>query len=381
MLASGRLSYGPFTERFEAEVAAAHQVRSAIFCNSGTSALHCALAALREVDGWPDDAEVIVPAVSFVASANVVLVNGLTPRFVDVDPRTYCLDVERLAAAIGPRTRAIMPVHLFGLPCDMDPILALARRHGLRVIEDSCQTMFVRYRGRPVGSFGDLACFSTRVSHLIATGIGGFVCANDPRLAAIARSLVNDGRAEDPPHAGSGGAGHFRFERVGFSYRASELEAAIGVAQLEGHATMLATRRRHAAALSARLAPCADLVQRPTCPADREHAYAMYPLVLSEAAPSKQSVAAALAARGVETRDFLPLVSQPVYHRRFGDLLADLPVARGLDARGFYVGCHDGLDADDVEWAAASIADALGVGTVASRARYERATRVAVGPA
>jgi perosamine synthetase len=142
VLESGRLSYGPFSERLEAMMAEAHAVRFAAFCNSGTSALHCALAALREVDGWQDGDEVIVPAVSFVASANVVLASGLVPRFVDVDPRTYGLDPALLAAAIGPRTRAIMPVHLFGSPATWSRSSRSPVATG-SVVEDSCETIFV----------------------------------------------------------------------------------------------------------------------------------------------------------------------------------------------------------------------------------------------
>jgi dTDP-4-amino-4,6-dideoxygalactose transaminase len=362
VLASGRLSPGPFSARFEAMMAEAHGVGAALFCNSGTSALQCALAALREVDGWRDDDEVIVPAVSFVASANVVLTNRLRPRFVDVDARTFGIDPDGVAAAVGPRTRAIMVAHLFGLPCDMAPIMAVAKRHGLRVVEDSCETMFVAYRGRPVGSFGDLACFSTRASHLVSTGIGGFVCTSDVRLAAIVRSLIHDGRAEPPPtgaHERPAATGHFVFERIGFNYRASELEAALGVAQLEERSDMLATRRRHAASLTSCLADVSRAVQLPWCPPDREHAFAMFPLVLHEAAPARATVVAHLAARGIESRALLPLVSQPVYRRLHGDLLATLPEARRLDERGFYVGCHDGLDDADVAYLAETITAVL----------------------
>lgn len=369
VLASGRLSPGPFTARFEALMADAHGVGAALLCNSGTSALHCALAALREVDGWRDEDEVIVPAVSFVASANAVLANRLCPRFVDVDPRTFGIDPAGVAAAVGPRTRAIMVAHLFGLPCDMDPIMAVAQRHGLRVIEDSCETMFVAYRGRPVGSFGDLACFSTRASHLVSTGIGGFVCTSDARLAAIVWSLINDGRAAPPTDARAQPAatGHFVFERIGFNYRASELEAALGVAQLEERDAMLATRRRHAASLTGRLTDMSGVVQLPWCPADREHAFAMFPLVLHEGAPARATVVTHLATRGVESRALLPLVSQPVYRRHHGDLLAALPVARRLDARGFYVGCHEGLSDADVAYLGDALAEALTTGLSETR--------------
>ena len=288
----------------------------------------------REVDGWQDGDEVIVPAVSFVASDRFLLASGLIPRFVDVNPRTYGLDPALLAAAIGPRTRAIMPVHLFGLPCDMEPILAIAGRHGLRVVEDSCETMFVGYRGRPVGSFGDLACFSTRVSHLVSTGIGGFACTSDPVLATIVRSLVNDGRAErSPERPGKSDTGHFVFERSASAIARASSRPRSG-SRSSRSATSCSRRGAAMPHASTRLAPLAAAVQLPWCPADREHAFAMYPLVLAATAPAKDVVVTALAERGIESRAFLPLVSQPVVRRRFGDLLAALPVAHRLEADG-----------------------------------------------
>jgi dTDP-4-amino-4,6-dideoxygalactose transaminase len=193
-LTSGRLSYGPMTRRFEREFAAFHDAKHAVFVNSGTSALCIALACLREVHGWQDGDEVLVPALTFVATANVVLEHRMTPVFVDCDPRTYNIDPGKIEARITPRTRAIMVVHLFGQVADMDPILAIAAKHGLRVIEDSCETMGVRYKGRKAGSFGDISCFSTYVAHLIVTGVGGLAVTRDEKLAEILRSLANHGR-------------------------------------------------------------------------------------------------------------------------------------------------------------------------------------------
>src|SRR5687768_1588968 len=163
VIASNRLSYGPMTARFERDFAELHDCRYSVFCNSGTSALHIALAALKERHGWANGDEVIVPALTFVATSNIVLHNGMVPVFVDVERDTYNLDPRLLEEKITPRTRAIIPVHLFGLPCDMDPILEVARRHDLRVIEDSCETMFAGYKGRKVGSLGDIGCFSTYI--------------------------------------------------------------------------------------------------------------------------------------------------------------------------------------------------------------------------
>src|SRR5262249_5744359 len=156
-----------------------------LMCNSGTSALQIALAALKEVYGWQDGDEVLVPALTFVATPNVVFYNNLKPVFVDVDPQYFTIEPSKIEAKITPRTRAVMPVHIGGLPCDMDPILELACRHDLRIVEDSAEAMFSCYRGRPVGSFGDVGCFSTYVAHMLVTGVGGVCTTNDPGLIVI----------------------------------------------------------------------------------------------------------------------------------------------------------------------------------------------------
>lgn len=189
VISSNRLSYGPFHQRFERLFAREHGCRFAAFCNSGTGALHVALAALKEHHGWSDGDEVIVPSVTFVATANIVLHNRMVPVFVDVDRATYTMDPKLLEDKITSKTRAVIPVHLMGLPCDMEPILQLCHRYGLRAIEDSCETVFASYRGRKVGSMGDIGCFSTYVAHYIVTGVGGLATTNNPELAVRLRSL------------------------------------------------------------------------------------------------------------------------------------------------------------------------------------------------
>ena len=194
VLDSNRLSAGPMMARFESEVAALHGCAYGLMSNSGTSALHIALAALKERNGWEDGDEVLVPAVTFVATANIVLFNGLTPVFCDVEPDYFCLDPAGIEARITQRTRAIIPVHVAGSPCDMDPILEIAAQHELRIVEDSAEAMAVHYKGRPVGSFGDVGCFSTYVAHVISTGVGGLCTTNDLELLAVMKSLMNHGR-------------------------------------------------------------------------------------------------------------------------------------------------------------------------------------------
>ena len=360
VIASNRLSYGPMTARFERDFAGLHDCRYSVFCNSGTSALHIALAALKERHGWKDGDEVIVPALTFVATSNIVLHNGMVPVFVDVEPDTYNLDPRLLEERITPRTRASIPVHLFGLPCDMDPILAVARRHDLRVIEDSCETMFASYKGRKVGSLGDIGCFSTYIAHFIVTGVGGFATTNDPELAVTLKSLMNHGRdsiyltISDDEGVGRErlfeiAAKRFSFVHVGHSFRCTELEAAIGLGQLEQREHIIRTRKENAAYFIDRLAPLGDVLQLPTTPPDREHAFMLFPIVLREG--SKRDLVNHLEERLVETRDMLPLVNQPIYRRMFGDDLEDhYPVAKWINNSGFYVGCHQFLTAEEREY-------------------------------
>jgi len=172
VLESNRLSAGPMIDRSEREIAGLHARRSGIFTNCGTSALQSALAAVKEQYSWQDGGEVPAPAVMFVATSNVVLYNGLRTVFVDIEPDRFCIVPREIERHITPRTRAMMPVHIAALPCEMDPVLEIVARRGLRVVEDSAESMFVKYRGRSVGSMSDIGCFSTYVGHVITTDAG-----------------------------------------------------------------------------------------------------------------------------------------------------------------------------------------------------------------
>lgn len=355
VLDSNRLSYGPFSRSFERTLAHIHGCQYGVLSNSGTSALHVALAALMERHAWAPGDEVIVPAVTFVATANVVLHLGLRPVFVDVDPHTYNIDCEQIAGAISGRTRCIMPVHLCGLPADMPRVMQIAAEHELEVVEDSCETMFASVAGKPVGSHGTIGCFSTYTAHILTTGVGGLSITDDPELALVMRSLCNHGRHpsyiaidDDQYEPGQPLADvvdkRFLFERIGFSYRITEIEAAIGLAALEEREACLAQRRLNAEALTKGLADLdsVGLLRTPTVPAGFEHAFMMYPLVVGQPA-ARSALIDHLEAAGIETRPLSPLVNQPVYRRLFGDLEAGLPVARILNRQAFYVGCHHGM--------------------------------------
>ena len=194
VLNSNQLTYGPVTKKFEEAFAKLHDCKFALFMNSGTSVLHVALASFKAMYGWHDGDEVLVPSVTFVATSNIVLHNKLTPIFVDVEPLTYNIDWTKIEEKITSKTRAIIPVHLLGLPATMDPILELSKKNNLTIIEDSCETMFATYNGRKVGSLGDMASFSTYVAHVLVTGVGGLATTSDPDLAVTMRSLMNHGR-------------------------------------------------------------------------------------------------------------------------------------------------------------------------------------------
>ncbi len=354
-----RLSYGPFMKEFEQKFSYIHQCRFGIMSNSGTSALHIALAALKQIHGWKDNDEVIVPALTFVATSNVAIHNNLKPVFVDVEKDYYGINPKLIEEKITERTKAIIPVHLFGMPCDMDQILKIASRHGLKIIEDSCETMFAGYKGRMVGSLGDIGCFSTYIAHLITTGVGGMNTTNNPDYAVMLRSLVNHGRDSiyisiDDSKGKSKKelkeiiAKRFSFVHIGHSFRATEMEAALGVAQLETWEAMIGKRRENARLLSEGLKKFEDKIQLPKIRNGCGHSFMMYPIVLR--GKKKEKLVNHLENSGIETRDMLPLISQPIYRKLFSIDEKDYPVADWINSNGFYIGCHQDVSKDDISY-------------------------------
>lgn len=357
VLDSGRISYGDKCREFESRFAAIHDAKHAVLSNSGTSSLQVALQAMKEINVWKDGDEVIVPAVTFVASVNAILHNRLTPVLVDVDPMYYEIDERLIEQAITPRTRAIMPVHLFGQPCNMTDIMVIARARELAVLADSCECMFVNHRGYGTGYWSDIACYSTYVAHLLTTGVGGLSVTNDPRYAAKMRSLVNHGRdgiyiSIDDDNGLSNGDlkevinRRFNFESIGHSYRITELEAALGLAQLDGWREMIFQRQANAGFLFDGLLQFRDYLQLPAIRPGTDHAFMMYPIVMRYG--DKKAITEFLEKRGIETRAMLPLVNQPCYAGLWWP--QDYPVAQNIDQRGFYIGCHQNLTEDDLDY-------------------------------
>lgn len=359
VLSSERLSYGPFTQKFERSFAAAHQSRFAVMTNSGTCCLMIALAALKNRHGWQDGDEVIVPAVTFIATSNIVLQLNMKPVFVDVESTYYELDPSKIEAAITPRTRCIIPVHLFGCPCEMDKIMDIARKHNLRVIEDSCESMFVKYKGTSVGAFGDIGCFSTYVAHILTTGVGGLCTTSDTDLAVNLRSLMNHGRdsiylnIDDDKNKTKEELEmiiqrRFSFVQMGYSFRATELEGALGLAEFEIHEDMMSKRWQNGMYFIEKLKKWDKYIQLPTVRPEAGHSFMMFPIVLRD--ESKAKFVNFLEEHGIETRDMLPLINQPYYKKIFNINEDDYPVAKWVNNNGFYIASHQGLTETEKEY-------------------------------
>jgi perosamine synthetase len=345
VLDSSWFSPGKWCRQFEEEWAALHDRKHSIFMNSGTSALHVGLAAMKERYGWKKGSRVIVPALTFVASVNVILQNGLVPMFVDIDDY-YGISGPKFLSAISHLTKdepvAVMPVHINGQWCDPS-VLRLAKLFGMKIIEDSCEAVVAQHNGIPVGAMGDVSCFSTYACHHVTTGVGGFATTNDPELAALIRSIANHGRDGiyfDPDAPAKQLVDHrFRFERQGYSYRASEFEAAVGCAALSSLPADLQGRRDTADALTRGLGslPLTLPAARPGC-----EWFPMFYPILSD---RRDELCLYLEDHGIETRPFLPLTNQPVYQNLVRE--ADFPKAQRVNREGFYIGCS-GLSLDDL---------------------------------
>lgn len=294
-------SLGPYVRRFEEEFCRLCETKYAVAVSNGTTALHLALAAAKI---GPGD-EVIVPAMTFIASANAVSYTGAKPVFADIDPQTWTLDIHDVERRLTSRTRAIVPVHLYGHPADMDPLLELAWSRHLYVIEDAAEAHGACYKGRPVGGLGHAGCFSFYGNKIITTGEGGMLVTNDSGLAARA-ALLRD-------HAMDARTRYFH-AAIGFNYRMSNLQAALGCAQVEDLKCILERKRKIAEEYTARLRGIPGF----TLPVEMPWATSVYwmfsVLVEDNFGCSRSELMQALDRKGIETRPFfIPLHRLPPY--------------------------------------------------------------------
>lgn len=336
------IASGEFIERFEKQIATVCGVPYSVACCNGTAAIHLALESL----GVGEGDEVIIPAFTLIASANMVCLTGATPVLVDVTPDTWCIDPALIESRISPRTKAIMVVHMYGHPCDMNSIMAIAKRHKLTVIEDAAQAHGARYHGQTVGGIGDVSCFSFYANKIITTGEGGMVLTRHKEIAERAALLRNQ----------AFGPTRFVHDFVGFNYRMTNIQAAIGVAQCE-RLQQKNRRKREIATIYDKLLDGEERIQRHASAPGCEPVCWMYGVVLDESfGRDKEEVRAMLAADGIETRSFfIPMNEQPVYQGRDSqcpDLRGSYPVSERLGSRGFYLPTGLDLTREDQEWIA-----------------------------
>ncbi len=331
-------SEGPFVERFEREFAARVGRRHAVAVCNGSMALDAAVAAL----GLEAGDEVILPSFTIISCAAAIVRAGAVPVLVDSDPVTWNMVPEQVAAKIGPRTKAIMVVHLYGLPCDMAPLLELADRHGLAIIEDAAEMHGQTWRGRPCGSFGTIGTFSFYPNKHVTTGEGGMLVCDDDALAERLRGLRN--LCFGPPR-------RFVHESLGWNLRMTNLQAALGCAQLERLDEFVARKRAMGARYTAGLAGTPGLQLPLPHNDDADNIYWVYGLVLDDAVPFDAAQAMQrLAGAGVGCRPFFwPMHEQPVF-RKMGLFAGEsYPVAERLARRGFYVPSGMALTAQQID--------------------------------
>lgn len=366
ILDNKRISSGKYVRQFEDKFAEIVGAKEAVAVSSGTDADILALAVLHDFGAKRDD-EVIVPALSFVATGNAVVHAGFRPVFVDIERETLNIDPSLIEDAITEKTRAIMPVHLMGKPADMDSVSAIAARHNLWVIEDAAEAHGAFYKGKPAGSLGDLGAFSLYIAHIITTGEGGIVTADNEEHAEILRSLRSHGRACKCkqctlniasgycPKRFQGDNGEdirFVFERIGYSCKMNELEAAIGLGNLENYESILKKRRENLLYVLERFqrfAPYLATIKEE--PHERIGPHAI-PIVVQEAASfTRTELTNYLEKEGIETRTLF--ASMPTQCRGFeflGYRLGQFPNTEYMGNHGLHVGVHHDLGLEEMDY-------------------------------
>lgn len=334
VLDSGYLVQGPRTEALEARFAALCNTKHAIATSNGTTALHLALLANNI---GPGD-EVITTPFTFIATVNSILTVGATPVLVDIDPETFNLDADLVEAAVTPKTKAIMPVHLYGQMCEMETICSIARKHGLQIIEDAAQAVGATYAGRAAGSFGT-GVFSLYATKNIMSAEGGMITTDDDGIAERCRLLRSHGQRE-----------RYQYDMLGFNYRISDLHAAIGLCQLDRLEAFTAKRQHNAAYFDSQI----ETVGTPKVQEGREHVWHQYTVRANQGCSREQAIQS-LTKAGVGTGIFYPAPAHKYdhVHKVVGEVC--LPVAEQSAQEVFSLPVHPQLSEADLETIVAAV--------------------------
>jgi dTDP-4-amino-4,6-dideoxygalactose transaminase len=366
-LRRGRISGGANVRQFESLFADYHRMPYCVAVATGTDADTLALASFRYL-GHPSEGEVLVPALNFVAVANAVIHAGYTPRFVDVSPTTWNMDVSAVREAISAKTVGMIPTHLFGRPCDMDPLVELARQNGLFVVEDSAEAHGSKYKGRLAGTMGDVGTFSFYVAHIITTGEGGAIITREEPQAEILRSLRAHGRAcscvvcklnVDSSYCSKrfGESGEledsrFSFLRIGYSSKMNDLEAAIGIDQMERLDNIIQARHNNLFYLNSSLSAYHDYISTMVEDEHEQISALCYPILVNESAPfTRRQLVEHLENAGIETRPaFGSIPTQQPAYEFLGHKLGEFPHSEAMGRRGLYIGVHQNLSKEDLDY-------------------------------
>ena len=338
-------SKGRFIEEFERAFANYIGVKYGVATSSGTTALHLALVAL----GIGPGDEVIVPDLTFAATINAVLYTGAKPVIVDIHPDYWCMDPDKIEEAVNPRTKAIIPVHLYGHPCDMDPIVEIASRYNLYIIEDAAEAHGAEYKGRKVGSFGHISCFSFYGNKIITTGEGGMVLTNDGELAERIRILRDHGM--NPKK-------RYWHEVVGFNYRMTNTQAAIGLAQLSKIDKFIEKKRKIARIYAEELSSVAGITLHPEM-SWAKCVFWLYSILIdpNKARIKRDELIEKLEKEGIETRKFFyPLHEMPLYKNY---AIFAYPISSEISRHGLNLPSSVKLSEDDVRFIAHEVREII----------------------
>lgn len=339
-LDSGWLTRGKYVQEFEEKFAALFGVKHAVAVSSGTDADALACAVLYDFGAKRGD-EVIVPALTFVATANAVLQAGFIPVFVDVRRETLNIDPGKIEAAITHRTRAIMPVHLMGKPAEMDNIRRIAKKHKLYIIEDAAEAHGAEYKGKKIGSIGDMAAFSLYAAHIVTTIEGGMVITDNGKMAEALRSLRNHGIVNK-----------FEFRRIGFSAKMNEIEAAVGLGNIKIFEGILQKRRRNWLYLSDKFRKFEKyFITLKEEPYEKIGPHAFSIVVKEDSGFTKDALVAHLDSAGIDSRNlFYSIPTQCPGYVFLGKKLGDFPEAEYCSGNGTHIGIHQDIELKDLDY-------------------------------
>jgi len=337
VLRSGNLSLGPKYKEFEEKFAKKIGTKYACAVSSGTAGLHLALLASKIKKGD----EVITVPFSFAASANSILYVGAKPIFVDVDPLTYNMNPTNIEKKVTKKTKAILVVHIFGQATDMTPILRIAKKYNLKIIEDACESICAEYKNKKVGTFGESAVFAFYPNKQMTTGEGGMIVTNNKNIYELCCSLRNQGRAKDMQW--------LDHERLGYNYRMDEMSAAVGLTQLEKLDFMIKQRQKIANMYNKYLRKYNDLIQIPETAKNNTHTWFVYVVKIKN--KNRDEIIGKLKNQGISTKPYLPSIHLfSFYKKQFGYKKGDFPISEDISNNSLALPFYIGLKENDIKY-------------------------------